>query len=1013
MIGAWLQRHRVSILFLLVMLTSAGLFTAFKLPVSLFPTTSYPRILVTVDSGDRPADRMVIDITVPLEQALRTVPQVTGIRSTSSRGSAEFSVNFVWGTDMVQALLQVQSAINQIFPNFPVGTTFNAVRMDPAVFPMFGLAITSTAQSLIELYDFSYYQLRPLLSSITGVAKLEILGGQQKEFQIQVNPAKLRAINLTFDDVAKALAANNWITSVGRIEDYYRLYLVSVDTRFQQAKEIAHTILHSGNDGVFELGDVAEVVEGSVPQWTRVSANGQDAVLVNVVQQMGANTVSIAKNVIEKLYSFQKQIPNEIQIKPYYDQSQLIVDSALSVRDVIIIGSILAAIILFLFLRNLRMTFIVATILPCVLATTVLLLHLLGMSFNIMTLGGMAVAVGLIIDDSVVMLEYIMRRLSEGYQGQATHGPVMSASMHMLRPLAGSSLATIIIFLPLGFIQGVTGNFFKALAITIAAGLIISFFYVFLAVPLLGEKFLKYSDAKHLEEAGPYLKKLHRLYKKIMEGLLSQFKWLIFVIIALMAIGYIAFSQVGTGFMPYMDEGGFILDYMAKPGTSLTETDRLLRQVEKLIVDIPDVDSYSRRTGLQLGGGLTEANTGDFFIHLKKLPRRNIDAVMTELREKIELYVPGLQVGTAQLMEDMIGDLTAVPQPIEVKIFGNNSFELQKLAKQAAVLLSSIPGVVEVKDGIIISGDAINIQVDRIKTALAGLDPDLITRQIQTQLMGNVISQIQSGEQLFGIRILIPENLRDRILQLEQLSLRATNGHYVSLHNLASMTIERGQAQITRENLKPMIAATGRIEGRDLGSTMQDVKRLMQKLNLPPGFYIEYGGLYQEQQKSFYDLFIVFISAILLVSVLLLFLYENFFILLSILTTTLLSLSGVFLGLWLSGTELNISAMMGMITIIGMITEIAIFYFAELSSYARPTAHELINAGIMRMRPILMTTLIAILALLPLALGFGVGAKMQQPLAISIISGLIFALPLVLFIMPTMHFFMLKRRVIN
>jgi CzcA family heavy metal efflux pump len=1006
--AAWLQNHRTSLLFLLVLLTIGGIVAALTLPVTLFPDIQFPRILASVDAGDRPVDRMIVEVTRPLEQALRSIPGVTGIRSTSNRGSVDISINFNWNGDMVAALLQAQAAITQILPTLPPGTNFTVKRMDPTVFPILGLALTSDKKSLIQLRDFAYFQLQPLLSIIPGVARVETLGGAQAEFQVLVDPAKLRAKNLTIDDVAKALTANNIVTAIGRIEDYYRLYLVLADTRLHELKDIKHTVLHSGGDGVIELNDVAEVIPTSVPQWTKVTANGHDAVLMNLMQQPAANTVSIADAVTKQLAAYQKQIPADIHISSYYDQSQLVRASSLSVKDAIVIGAVLAALILLLFLRNFRMTIIVALILPCVLATTILLLHLLNMSFNIMTLGGMAAAVGLIIDDGVVMLEHIIRRLSEKTELKSMHKPVLNAAMEMLRPLTGSSLATIVIFLPLAFLQGVTGGFFRALALTIAASLIISYFFVIFVVPLLGEMLIKLADAKHLEKIGPFLGRLHNIYKKFMHEFFEKPIWLTITIAIVIGIGYLSYTQIGSGFMPHMDEGGFILDYIAPPGTSLTETDRLLRQVEKTIVAIPEVDNYSRRTGLQLGGGLTETNTGDFFIRLKNSRNRNIDLIMSELRSQIAIKVPGLKVDTAQLMEDMIGDLTAIPQPIEVKIFGDDLQVMQNTANKIADLLSSIKDVVEIFNGITISGDAINIKVDRIKASLLGLDPDAVSKQLQNQLTGNVISWMQSGERLIGIRILTPPTLHERFQQLKILPLRNAAGHMISLQRIASITIEHGQAQMARENLKPMIAVTARIEGRDLGSTMIDVKNAIHKITLPSSLYIEYGGLYQEQQKSFYDLMIVFISAVLLVTVLLLFLYENFYITACILITTLLSFSGTFLGLWLTHTELNISSMMGMTMVVGIVTEIAIFYFCELNTYPGKSKEELITAGVMRMRPILMTSIIAVLALMPLALGIGTGAAMQQPLAIAIISGIIFAVPLVLLIMPTLYFHTLK-----
>jgi len=1010
MIERWLHKHQLSLLFILILFILGGLLSAFRLPVLLFPNIQFPRILVLVDSGDRPVDRMVVEVTQVLEQALRSVPGIQAIRSTSSRGSAELSVNFDWSQNMSIALLQVQSAINQVLPNLPAGTSFDARRMDPTKFPILGLTLTSKSKDLVFLRDFAFYQLRPLLANIPGVAYIEVLGGQNAEFHVVVDTAKLRAQNIALDDVIKVLTANNVVTAIGQIEDNYKTYLVLSDTRFQNIEDIKHVILASSQNGIVELEDVAKVVSKTVPQRIRVTGNGQDAVLLNVLQQAGANTISISKEVEKRLINFKEQLPKDIQIKTYYDQSKLIIASIKSVGEAIVVGAFLAAGVLILFLRNLRMILIVSMILPCVLITTVLFLDMFKMSFNIMTLGGMAAAAGLIIDDGVVMLEHIMRRLSEKKKDKPIQDSVIKASMQMLQPLAGSSIATIIIFLPLAFLEGVVGGFFKAVAITMASSLIISFFFVFLVVPLLGKMLLKQPDAEHLEAVGPKLRYMYQHYRTFMEVLLSNVLWPILSVILIVIIGYVSFDQVGSGFMPKMDEGGFILDYTAPPGTSLTETDRLLQQVEKIIMSIPEVDSYSRRTGLQLGGGLTESNTGDFFIHLKALPRRNIQLIMTELRNRISTNVIGLKIETAQLMEDLIGDLTAVPQPIEIKIFGENQTTLQYTAEQIFKILSSISGVVEIKNGIVISGDAIIIKLDPVKVALLNLEAESITNQIRTQLMGTLVRDIQIEEKLIGIRVWSHKSLRERRQELNELFLRSIDGRYISLKNVADISVQQGQAQMTRENLKSMIAVTARIEGRDLGSTMDDIQKSMQQLKLPLGVSLQYGGLYQEQQKSFYQMTIVFISAVLLVIVLLLFMYENIFMVFSIILTALLSLSGVFLGLWLTGTELNISSMLGMTMIIGIVTEIAIFYFSELNGHTQHTVENVIVSGIMRMRPILMTSIITILTLLPLALGLGTGSAMQQPLAIAIIFGLLSAVPFVLLLMPALYSIFMRFR---
>ena len=1019
----WLQLHRRSLLFLLLVFVLGGVFAAWKLPVGLFPNIDFPRIVVNIDAGDRPLDRMVVEVTQPLEKALRAVPEVIGIRTTSTRGSADVSISFAWGTDMVASLLQVQAAVNQVLPELPSGTRFLARRMDPTVFPMLGLALTSKKNDLVGLRDFAYYHLRPKLTSVVDVASVEVIGGRQAEYQVIINPAKLQALDLTLADVSQALTASNVLTAVGKLEDHYRLYLTLSDTRLHNLEEIRHTILRNGANGVVDLDDVAEIRIGELPQWTRVSANGHDAVLVNILQQRGANTLQITKDVKATLTQFASQIPPGTEIKFYYDQSELVSAAAGSVRDAILIGALLAAMVLFAFLRAWRITLVVAIVLPSVLVSAILIMHALHQSFNIMTLGGMAAAVGLIVDDTVVMLEHIMRRLAE--QGsdkmirepvienqlsedqpsgvaRSNHVVILSGAMEMARPLWGSSLATLVVFFPLAFLGGVAGGFFKALALTMASSLAISFIVAMLAVPLLADILLTREAADKLETAGFLLSWMHGIYSRFMGRFIIRPLWALPAILVLIAFGYLAYSNLGTGFMPRMDEGGFILDYKALPGTSLTETDRLLHQVEAIIEKTPEADSYSRRTGLALGGSITEANEGDFFVHLKPFPRRNIENIMAEVREKVENQVPGLRIETAQLMEDLIGDLTAVPQPIEVKLFGDDSNVLRKIAPQVADRIGKINGVVEVFNGITIAGDAVEIRLDRIKAAIEGLDPDGVTKQLQDLIGGNVASQIQVGNKLIGVRVWISKDLRDRISALQDLRIRAPDGHYLPLKRIAEINIAVGQAQELRENLKPMVAVTARIEGRDLGSTMKDVQHSLSSLALPKGVYIEYGGLYKEQQQSFRDLALVFLSAVLLVATLLMFLYEDVAVVLSILITALASLSGVFAGLWLTGVELNISSMMGMTMIIGMVTEIAIFYFSELK-HNDDSNGDSIEAGKLRMRPILMSSIIAVLALMPLALGIGAGSAMQKPLAVAIISGLILAVPLVLVLMPMLY----------
>jgi CzcA family heavy metal efflux pump len=997
-----IQAHRRSILFVLAVFALAGAVASLSLPVGLFPRVNFPRVVIHLEAGDRPASRMAIEVTWPVEEAVRSVPEVRRVRSTTSRGSADISIDFAWGTDMVAALLQVESAINQVMRLLPAETRYTARRMDPTVFPVIGYSLVSDTHSLVELRDIGLYQIRPVLSTVPGVARIGVQGGATAEYHVIVDTAKLASFGLGLDDVAKAVSATNVLSAVGRLQEYDKLYLVLSDTQFRDLEQIGQTVLRSGENGQVQLEDVATVVSGVVPSWITVTADGHDAVLLQVFQQLGGDTVRIRREIAVKLVDVEKRLPSGVRIATWYDQSELIVSSAGSVRDAVLVGVLLAAVVLFVFLRNIRVTLIAAVAVPAVLAATILLLAVLKMSFNIMTLGGMAAAVGLIIDDGIVMTEHIMRRFREGTTD--FRGRVLSAAREFTPPLAGSSTSTIIIFAPLAFLTGVTGAFFKALSLTMAAALTISFLVSWLAVPVLALLWLREKDAAE-KGSGAFRERIHGAYRRSLRWILSRPRQILWVVVPLLAAGWVAYRHTGSGFMPTMDEGGFVLDYVAPAGTSLSETDRRLRQVEEILRATPEVMTYSRRTGTQLGGGVTEVNEGDFFVRLKPLPRRPIEEVMDDVRKRVEHFVPGLEIELAQLMEDLIGDLTAVPQPIEIKLFSDDDRLLQELPPRVAEAIRKVPGVVDVKSGVVLAGDAMDVVVSREKAALEGLASEDVTQLLLDHLTGVVTTQVQRGPKMVGVRVWIPEKDRDTRRVIETMLLRAPDGHLFPLKRVAELTAVTGQPQITREDLKRMVAVTGRITGRDMGSTLRDVKTVLRQPGLlPKDLYFTLGGLYAEQQAAFRGLVKVIAAAVLLVFVLLLFLYESIRVAVSMMATTLLAMAAVFIGLWVTGTELNITALMGMTMIVGIVTEVSIFYYSEYSELSgeRDLVERMILAGQNRMRPIAMTTFAAILALSPLALGIGRGAAMQQPLAIAIISGLFVQLPLVLLVLPAL-----------
>jgi CzcA family heavy metal efflux pump len=876
--------------------------------------------------------------------------------------------------------------------------------MDPTVFPIIAYSLSSRTVSPAALRTLADTRIAPLLTGIPGVAHADAIGGAIEEVQVVADPAKLMAHGLGLDDVTRAVGAANVIAATGKLEDRYRLLLVLADSQLQTLAEIEQVVVSHAGEGVVRVRDVATVRRAAEPQWTRVTADGQDAVLLSIYQQPGSNAVQIAAAVRDKFDALKKQLPPGIVVSSWYDQSDLVRASAASVRDAILVGVVLAAAVLFVFLRNLKVTLIAVLLVPCVLAITVLLLRMAGLGFNLMTLGGMAAAVGLIIDDAIVMVEHVMRRLHER-GGDDVAGTVSRAADEFLRPLAGSSAATLVIFAPLAFLSGVTGAFFKALSITMAGGLAVSFVLTAVAVPLLAAGWLRGADAAPAKE-GRLARRVTQGYERLMARLLARPAWVLAALLPLAALGAFAFTQVGSGFIPAIDEGGFVLDYRSAPGTALSETDRLLRQVEAIVRATPDVQTFSRRTGTGLGGGLSEPNSGDFFIRLKPAGRRPVEAVMEDIRGRIEQQVPGLRIEMAQLMEDLIGDLTAVPQPVEIKLFSDDAARLATLGPEVARRLAKVSGVVDVNDGINPAGDALEIHVDRTRAALEGLDPAEVARAVTAALSGTVATSVLEGVRTVGIRVWTPPDSRGTPSALAHLLLHAPDGHLVPLGRVATLQAVSGQPEIGKENLKRMVAVTARISGRDLGSVMADVRTMLDAPGVVPGNVdVALGGLYEQQQIAFKGLLQVFAAAAALVFLLLLFLYEDFARALAILCTSLVSVSAVFVGLWVTGIDLNISAMMGMTMIIGIVTEVAIFYFSEQAELAAhgDGADSLIAAGRNRMRPIAMTTLAAILTLLPLALAIGQGSEMQQPLAVAIVSGLVVQLPLVLVAMPALY----------
>ncbi|WP_298670765.1 efflux RND transporter permease subunit [uncultured Sphingomonas sp.] len=993
-----LQRQSRAFLTIAIALAIAGIVAAFSLPVGLFPQVSFPRVVVDIDAGSRPADQTALIVTTPVEQALRAVQGVRSVRSETTRGSAQISVDFGWGRDMVASTLLIEGAMSRALGSLPPGTTYNVRRMDPTVFPILSYALESDGTTPARLRDFARYQIVPLLSGIPGLARVDVQGGETAEIEVLADPARLAAHGLAISDLSAAIANGNVLSAVGRVQDRGRLSLVIADRTLPGATAIGDVVVKADPAGVVRVRDVATVQQGVMPQWLRVSEDGRPAVLLNIFEQPDGNAVQIARAVEQKLAH--AKLPPGTRLVCWYDQSELVTASAASVRDAVLIGLALAALVLLLFLKSWRITLVAAIVVPATLATTVLVLTICGMSFNIMTLGGIAAAVGLLIDDVIVMVEHIVRRAGTAGGGK---GAVLPAAREFMTPLTGSSLATLIVFLPLSFLTGVTGAFSKALSVTMAAALAISWAMTAFVVPALTARLVDFDKLRDPAAAGAG--RLSHWHDAALDRLRAR-PWLLAAIGApLLILGYLGYANVPTGFMPKVDEGGFVMDYYTPPGTSLDETERRMAQVDALLRADADVLTFSRRLGTGLGGDLGQSYHGDYFVRLKPDHARATEEVAAAIAAQIAAQVPGVQLEVAQLMEDLIGDLTAVPQPIEIKLFASDPAILTGEARKVAAAIGKVSGVIEVKDGVRLAGDAIDVRIDPIRAAFEGVTPAEVQNAIDAALNGTVATTLPQPTKTINVRVRLPEALSITREGLAYLPIRAGDGHVFALSRVADLRLVTGQPQIARENLEPMVAVTGRIEGRGLGATIADITgALAQPGLLAPGVRYELGGLYQQQQIAFAGLTRVFFAALIAEFILLLVLYRRFATPLIIIACSLLSTTAVFTALWLTGVDLNITALMGMTMIIGIGTEMAIFYVSEYEELARHMPHRAAarEASRNRLRPITMTTLAAILTLLPLALSIGRGAGIQQPLAIAIIAGLLLQYPLVLLAMPVL-----------
>ena len=1000
--------HKNPLVVLLAIVIMGGIYVYGRLQTSLFPEITFPKIKIIADAGLQPVDKMMVTVTKPLETAIKQVPDLQVIRSTTSRGSCEISAFMNWNSDIDVDQQHIESKISEVRNTLPQDVNITVAKMNPSILPVMGYSLESNTKSPIELKQIATYTVKPFLSQVSGVSEIRITGGRTKEYWLQLNVQKMSTLSITPDMINTALGQTDFIKSNGFLSDYRYLYLTVTDATVHNKDELEKMVIKNDGKRIVTLNDIAKVEVKEAAEFIKINANGKDGLLIGVVKQPNTNLVDLSETMEAKVDDLRKILPHDVQIKPYYIQADFVNDSVKSVTDSLWIGLALAIIVAIIFLRSIRASVTILITIPITIFLTLIILYAIGYNFNIMTLGAIAAAIGLIIDDAIVVVEQIHRTREENPE-EPTSSLVQKAIHYLFPAMVGSSLSTIVIFIPFLLMTGVAGSYFKVMTNTMIITLICSFFVTWIGLPVI---YLLLSK-----------KKISRKEKKEKRHTVKKQTWVSFfifrpyisigIVAALVVAIILILPRLKTGFLPDMDEGAIVLDYVSPPGTSLEETDRMLKEAEKIISSEPEVEAYSRRTGTQMGFFITEPNSGDYLIQLKKKRDKTTNEVIEDLREKIESTQPALRIDFGQVIGDMLGDLMASVQPVEIKIFGDDQKKLEELSKQATAIIGDIPGIADPFDGIVIAGPSISIQPNYSKLAQYGITPANLQYQLQTSLEGNVVGSLFEKEQYSAIRLVYPGSRKLSIAEINNLQIFLPDGRLKPISELATVSINPGDAEIQRENLQSMGVVTSDLENRDLGSAMKEVQQnISSKLQLPVGYHIEYGGAYAEQQQSFKELLMILVAASLLVFSVILFLYKKIKVALLILLIAVLGISGSYLALWITNTPLNVGSYTGLIMIVGIIGENSIFTFLQFkeSLHDKSVDDSIIYAISTRLRPKLMTALGAIIALMPLALGIGAGAQLHQPLAIAVIGGFIIALPLLLIVLPSMLRLLFRKR---
>jgi len=1002
-------RHARGLFVTLLVLVVLGLASVSSLPMSIYPKVAFARVVVVAQNGEMPPAQVQQNITRHLEQPLSTIPGAQLIQGNSAQGSAQISITFDPKIDVNTDLQRVNAVLAQHREDLAPGTITEAQIVNPNIFPVLGYTVIVPGKTLTETRNLAEFSIKPTLTGIKGVAQVRTVGGRQKEYWVSVNPRQAASFKLGLDKIGDAIAKNNQVTSVGHFNAFAQRQIVLVSGAPKSTSDIGDIVVDTRNGIPITVSEVATVHDALEPKTSLVSAQGQDAVILNVYAQPGGNIVQVYRDVDAILQKAAAALGPGTQIKPYWNQATLVNDAVNNLRDAILIGAGLSVLVMWFFLGSIRSTLVAASVIPLTMAIAFFFMKLFGQGLNLMTLGGLAIGVGLVIVDAIFVVENIFRHLQNGEDRVSA---VRKAMAEIAVPMIGSTITTVVVFAPMALLSGVTGAFFIALSITLSIALALSLFFALYITPLLSAYILKGAPKGSTPKsfAG----------QRVMEWLLSKYEpallWILRhrkvaygISAAVLLFSFLLARTLGTDFMPDMDEGAFEFNFTMPAGTSLEETDRALKQVEGVIAANPNVQSYGRLTGLDPSGFFpAPQNAGNIRATLLERDKRadSVDTVFDDIRTKVAQKVPILKFTITQILQDLLNDLSNAPSTIEIKIFGTDQATLMKLADQIDAKMKTVPGVVDDFNGVVYSNPNTLVRLHPLSGSRAGFTTDSFTAAVQGGLNGSIVTTIPMLPAQIPVRVRYDVPWNQRLGDLQTMPIVAPNGSAYSLGALADVQSLGFTTELNEENLQQVVRVTGNVSERDLGSTISDIQKAIGDMQLPPGYRITYGGRFALQQQSFKEFGTAIGIAILLVFITMVFEFRNYRIPLVIISSVPLSLFGVVIALKVTHIPLNVSSFMGLILLVGGVVKNGILLFDEVDKLRREgksIEETMLEAGRMRMRPIIMTTLTSLLGVVPLALGLGAGSEMQKPLAVATIGGLFFSTFFTLLLMPAFY----------